>query len=361
MVEIDGEIRTMPLPNYTEGPWLFKRNGIYYLAYVSHNHLGYGEKVSYATAKSMEGPWTYRGLLCENPGGGSFGIHPGICQFKGQWYFFYFNAGLQIPGGLHGDSNRRSVCADYMYFNPDGSIRQIEMTKRGLEDDPIPQSEIDASFKPERGIVTRCLDDSLRFTAAGATSSWKSFEDMRNIRWNKGDIAVSTGGNLYYDFPFYSTHRHGWGGAERLAQTFKLERDITLEKLALFLGNGDGAGEESPLEVRLYDLGGAACPNAEAYECSGEDMLGGKAKLTYNVGFRGPAELSFASGKGPILRAGHVYVVELVAKKNTSPVVWFSSDKDKFPEGAAYRDGKKIENGDENKTSIDFGLAVYGR
>ena len=98
MVEIDGEIRTMPLPNYTEGPWLFKRNGIYYLVYVSHNHLGYGEKVSYATAKSMEDPWTYRGLLCENPGGGSFGIHPGICQFKGQWYFFYFNAGLQIPG-----------------------------------------------------------------------------------------------------------------------------------------------------------------------------------------------------------------------------------------------------------------------
>ncbi|MBE6382556.1 MAG: hypothetical protein E7049_06045 [Lentisphaerae bacterium] len=90
-------------------------------------------------------------------------------------------------------------------------------------------------------------------------------------------------------------------------------------------------------------------------------MLGGRAKLTYAVGFRGQANLVFADGKGPMLREGHVYVVELLAKKNTSPVVWFASRDDKFKSGAAYRDGKKIENGGENKTSCDFGLAVYGR
>ena len=61
------------------------------------------------------------------------------------------------------------------------------------------------------------------------------------------------------------------------------------------------------------------------------------------------------------LRGGHVYVVELVAKKNTSPVVWFASRDDKFRSGAAYRDGKKMAKGKDNKETVDFGMALYGK
>ena len=39
-------------------------------------------------APSITGPWTYRGLLTGS-GKYSFTIHPGIAEFKGDWYLFY--------------------------------------------------------------------------------------------------------------------------------------------------------------------------------------------------------------------------------------------------------------------------------
>ena len=74
-----GDIRAIPLPNYTEGPWLDKRGKTYYIIYPSRAHQGYGEHLDYASAPSPEGPWTYRGRLT---GGayGSYTIHPGLCR-----------------------------------------------------------------------------------------------------------------------------------------------------------------------------------------------------------------------------------------------------------------------------------------
>ena len=360
MIEFDGEIKTLPLPNYTEGPWLFKRNGIYYLAYVSHNHLGYWEKVAYATAPSMEGPWTYRGLLCENPGDG-FGIHPGICEFKGQWYFFYFNAGLQIPGGLHGNSNRRSVCADYMYFNPDGSIRPIVMTKEGLEAPPLPQRVIDAEFKPVAPEFSHGLKPGLTFIGPDRTANFRTFEALRHLDWSPENLRLATGRNLYYDFPNYSTHRRGWGGAETLAQTFRPEKDIRADRFSIFVGNGDGTDAQTKLAARLYNLGSEQCPRAASYEPRGEDLLSGRGEIAYVPGFRAPATFVLASGNEIVLRTGHTYVFELVATRGTSPIVWFSSAKDIIREGSAYRDGQRLMTGKDNQESVDFGLAVYGR
>lgn len=305
MTEIDGEIRTMPLPNYTEGPWLFKRDGLYYLIYVSHNHLGYGEKVSYATATSIDGEWTYRGLLCENPGFDSYGIHPGVCEFKGRWYFFYFNDRLQLPNGLHGNSNRRSVCADYMYFNPDGTIRPIVMTKEGLEAEPKASWPARSSNPPA--------------AYPGATSTWKSFDDMRNLTWNPGEIAFATGTRLYYDFPEYRTHRQS-AGCGRISQSFRLGRDVRLDRLALFVGNGDGTDKGETLAVELVD------------EASGKVLE--RFTFDYQPVFRAPLE--FKSVAKPVLKAGTTYRVDLVARRGTSPIVWFvSRDRDNPTHGLA--------------------------
>ena len=93
MTELDGNIEILKMPKFVEGPWIHKRENLYYLTYAS---MGKGrETISYATAPSMEGPWTYRGVLtgmAEN----SFTIHPGIIEFKGQNYLFYHNAILTI-------------------------------------------------------------------------------------------------------------------------------------------------------------------------------------------------------------------------------------------------------------------------
>ena len=65
----------------------------------------------------------------------SFTIHPGIIEFKGQWYLFYHNASLVI-GNQAGATGRRSVCADYLYYLPDGSMAYVEQTKAGLTQPP---------------------------------------------------------------------------------------------------------------------------------------------------------------------------------------------------------------------------------
>ncbi len=128
LIEIDGDIEEVEIPLFVEGPWLHKRDDIYYLTYAS---MGEGrETIAYATAPSMKGPWTAQGELtgmAEN----SFTIHPGIIEFGGQWYLFYHNAVLTIDGRV-GAIGRRSVCVDKLYYNPDGTMKYVEQTKDGI-------------------------------------------------------------------------------------------------------------------------------------------------------------------------------------------------------------------------------------
>ena len=122
MTELDGDIRVLDMPRFVEGPWLHKRDSLYYLTYAG---MGYGrENIQYATATSMEGPWTYRGELtgmAEN----SFTIHPGIAHFNGKDYLFYHNAVLtldSIPGAI----GRRSVCVNELHYDDAGLMLPVE-------------------------------------------------------------------------------------------------------------------------------------------------------------------------------------------------------------------------------------------
>jgi len=124
MIETDGPITTFRPEHYIEGPWAYKRGDLYYLVYASAGTKP--EMIEYCTATSPEGPWTYRGIIQENVPN-SFTTHPGIIDYKGKSYFFYHNGSL--PGG---GSYRRSICVDYMYYNPDGTIQKIIQTTEGV-------------------------------------------------------------------------------------------------------------------------------------------------------------------------------------------------------------------------------------
>ncbi|MDE6271282.1 MAG: family 43 glycosylhydrolase [Muribaculaceae bacterium] len=125
MTAIDGEIRVLDLPRYVEGPWLHKKGDMYYLTYAS---MGQGrEAIAYATAPSMDGPWTPRGELtgmAEN----SFTIHPGIIEFNDGWYLFYHNATLELDGHP-GAIGRRSVCVDTLMYDADGLMLPVVQTR----------------------------------------------------------------------------------------------------------------------------------------------------------------------------------------------------------------------------------------
>lgn len=126
MIEIDGEIKMLDFPEFqfTEAPWIHKYNKKYYLTYATE----FPEKIAYATANDIEGPYEYKGLLTE-VAGNSNTIHPATVEYKGQWYFFYHNGGINNKGG----SYSRAVCAEYMEHQRDGSIKKIEMTTMGVD------------------------------------------------------------------------------------------------------------------------------------------------------------------------------------------------------------------------------------
>lgn len=126
MIELDGEIKVIDLPGYVEGPYLHYRNGIYYLTYAGMGK-NFSENIQYATATSMEGPWTPQGELtgaAEN----NFTIHPAVVEYQDKWYLFYHNATLEL-NGIKGAIGRRSVCFDELHYNEDGTMQYVEQTK----------------------------------------------------------------------------------------------------------------------------------------------------------------------------------------------------------------------------------------
>ncbi len=139
MTEIDGEIKIITPPNYAEGPWLSKRNGIYYLTYPAFVAPVGSEQICYATATNINGPWTYRGILT-GTAKNSYTIHPGIVEYKEQSYLFYHNATLTLNG--QGPAlGRRSVCVEYLCYNADGTIKPINQTTAGITiNSPCPPS-----------------------------------------------------------------------------------------------------------------------------------------------------------------------------------------------------------------------------
>lgn len=123
MLELDGPIQTIDLPNFTEAPWIHKHKNWYYLSYAYQ----FPEKIAYAMSKSITGPWEFKGILNEIAGNSNTN-HQSIIDFKGQSYFIYHNGAIQPDGG----SFRRSVCVDKLYYNKDGTMKRVIMTSEGI-------------------------------------------------------------------------------------------------------------------------------------------------------------------------------------------------------------------------------------
>ena len=116
----EGEPNSKRPTNYEEGPWLYKRDQLYYLIFAAGP---IPEHIGYSTSKTPLGPWKYQGKLMPTQGT-SFTNHPGIIDFKGKTYLFYHNGALPGGGGF-----TRSVCVEETKFNKDGTIVPMTMTK----------------------------------------------------------------------------------------------------------------------------------------------------------------------------------------------------------------------------------------
>lgn len=122
MISYSGEIvQLAETPeHYQEGPWFYKRNGHYYLAFAS---TCCPEGIGYAMSDNPTGPWKTRGYIMR-PTERSRGNHPGIMDYKGKSYVFGLNYDLlKLETDTHYE--RRSVSVAEMHYNEDGTIQEV--------------------------------------------------------------------------------------------------------------------------------------------------------------------------------------------------------------------------------------------
>ena len=121
MTSLTSEVTKLPhIPNYQEGPWIYKRNNHYYLGFAS---TCCPEALGYAMSDSPTGPWEWKGYIMK-PTQRDRGNHPGIVDYKGHSYVFGQNYDLMhLETFVHHE--RRSVSATEITYNADGTIQEV--------------------------------------------------------------------------------------------------------------------------------------------------------------------------------------------------------------------------------------------
>ena len=199
MRELDGPpkvIDNLPAKGLLEGPFVFERNGIYYLTYPHVEDKR--ERLEYATGDHPLGPFKPAGVILDESASGCWTVQQSILEFQGQWYLFYHDKDLSPAF----DKNR-SIRADRLFFNDDGTIRKVVPTLRGVGLVAArSRIQIDRySAASEGGVTVSFLDPAVtregwKIALAGATS-WVRFNgvDFGQDRLKRVNVrAVSAAG-----------------------------------------------------------------------------------------------------------------------------------------------------------------------
>jgi len=119
--------------DFFEAPFMFKRNGIYYLTYSSGRCEDGTYRVQYVMSKTGPmGPFTYgknNPILATNADGSVHGPgHQSVLQEGNAFYMVYHrHNNPNSEGGFH-----RQIVADQMQFDSDGNILKIEPSHNGI-------------------------------------------------------------------------------------------------------------------------------------------------------------------------------------------------------------------------------------
>jgi len=117
---------TQQLLGIFEGPWVHKYKSKYYLSYPGLHNGEWPEEMYYAISNKPLGPFKYVGKYIQKFKGQAGSNHGSIAQYKGQWIAFYHSAWLS------GNGYNRSLMADYLFYNPNGTIKQVIPDSAGL-------------------------------------------------------------------------------------------------------------------------------------------------------------------------------------------------------------------------------------
>jgi beta-xylosidase len=134
----DGEMYKEITPeHYVEGPFVVKRKGIYYFMWSEGDWGDSTYGVAYAKSSSPTGPFVRAGKILQTDASIANGPgHHSVLQIPGtdEWYIVYHRHPLGTTG-----ANQRVMAIDRMYFDADGNIEPVKMTKDGPG--PLPSSK----------------------------------------------------------------------------------------------------------------------------------------------------------------------------------------------------------------------------
>ena len=182
MLELDSEVKTLgelPVKGLKEGPYVFERNGIYYLTYPHVENKT--ERLEYAISDNPLGPFKVTGVIMDESASGCWTNHHSVIQFNSQWYLFYHDKDYSP----HFDK-ARSVRADKLFFNADGTIQKVIPTLRGVgvtRADAVIQIDRYSAVSPE-GIRIEFIDTAGRFLG------WKTIFNSKGayVQYNTVDF-----------------------------------------------------------------------------------------------------------------------------------------------------------------------------
>ena len=185
MKQLDGEQQVMEgLPEgFKEGPFAFRRGDWYYLTFPwvrgsKEDGANPTETLAYAMSKSPLGPWDFKGVIMAEHANSCWTNHHSIVNYRGQWYLFYHHNPLSPR-----DDKRRSVQIEKLYFNADGTIREVKATMRGVGINKATEKiEIDRYSVASNGLTTQLVDTINTFRGYQATlpkkGAWLKYADV---------------------------------------------------------------------------------------------------------------------------------------------------------------------------------------
>jgi len=156
MLGLDSEVKVLqnlPTKGLKEGPFMFKKGKKYYLTFPHVENKT--ERLEYAVSDNPLGPFKWMGVIME-ASAHCWTNHQSIVKFKGQWYLFYHSNDYS-PNF----DKARSARIDSLFFNADGTIRQVKPTFRGVGLSSVNDTiQVDRYSKiSSRGVEVNLLDD----------------------------------------------------------------------------------------------------------------------------------------------------------------------------------------------------------
>jgi len=120
---------------YVEGSFMFLKNGRYYFMWSEGGWTGPDYSVAYAVSNSPFGPFERVGKILQQDSTIATGAgHHSVIQVPGtdKWYIVYHRRPLGET-----DGNHRETCIDELWFDAQGFIKPVKLTKEGVRRQPL--------------------------------------------------------------------------------------------------------------------------------------------------------------------------------------------------------------------------------